>query len=62
MVQVDRRHYPGEVSVTLKAGLLLIDGKRIAQTKLAIVIGEPQEISTDGKAQKSGNRTILSSR
>jgi hypothetical protein len=62
VVQVDRKQFPGMTSVTLKNGMLFIDGKSITQTKLAIVVGEPQQVSADGKTQKSGNRTILSSR
>jgi hypothetical protein len=49
-------------SVTLKNGMLFIDGKSVTQTKLAIVVGEPEQVTADGKTQKSGNRTILSSR
>jgi hypothetical protein len=62
LVQVDRKQFPGMTSVTLKNGMLFIDGKSVTQTKLAIVVGEPQQVSADGKTQKSGNRTILSSR
>jgi hypothetical protein len=62
VVQVDRKQFPGMTSVTLKNGMLFIDGKSVTQTKLAIVVGEPQQVSADGKTQKSGNRTILSSR
>lgn len=62
LVQVDRQTFGGQASVVLKAGMLLIDGKPIVRTKLAIVVGEPQQVSADGKTQKSGNRTILSSR
>jgi hypothetical protein len=62
VVQVDRKQFPGMTSVTLKNGMLFIDGKSVTQTKLAIVVGEPQQVNADGKTQKSGNRTILSSR
>ena len=62
VVQVDRRQFSGMTSVTLKTGMLFIDGKQVTQTKLAIVVGEAPQISADGKVQKSGNRTILSSR
>ncbi|HEY9908711.1 MAG TPA: hypothetical protein V6D18_14025 [Thermosynechococcaceae cyanobacterium] len=62
LVQVDRQTFGGQASVVLKAGMLLIDGKPVVRTKLAIVIGEPQTISADGKKQTSGNQTILSSR
>jgi hypothetical protein len=61
-VQVDRQTFGGQTSVVLKTGMLFIDGKQVVRTKLAIVVGEPQTISADGKTQTSGNRTILSSR
>ena len=62
LVQVDRQTFGGQSSVALKTGMLFIDGKQVVRTKLAIVVGEAQTISADGKTQTSGNRTILSSR
>jgi hypothetical protein len=62
LVQVDRQTFGGQSSVMLKTGMLFIDGKQVVRTKLAIVVGEAQTVSADGKTQKSGNRTILSSR
>ncbi len=62
VVFADGKQFAGQTSVSLKTGMLFIDGKRILQSKMVVVLGEPEQISADGKVLKTGNRATLSSR
>ncbi|HEY9664631.1 MAG TPA: hypothetical protein V6C65_39825, partial [Allocoleopsis sp.] len=60
-VKVNNRSFVGYASVTLKGGMLRIDGKPVVTTKIAVVVGQPSVVEADGVV-RSGNQTVLTSR
>jgi len=62
IVQVEGRQFPGKTSVELKNEALIIDGRVVAKTKQATVIGQPRRVVSDGKVQTEGNQIVLSSK
>jgi hypothetical protein len=58
-VQVNGQVFIGFHSVTLNRRMLYVDGKTVAQAKLAVVLGQPQKMSADGSVTKGSNQAVL---
>lgn len=61
-VKVNERVFLGHNSVTLNKRVLTIDGKPVAQGKLAIVEGKPCTMNADGSVTHGNNQTVLMSK
>lgn len=61
-VQVNAQVFVGHNSVTLNRRVLCIDGKPVAQSKLAVVIGQPDTMQADGSVTKGNDRSVLMSK
>ncbi len=61
-VQVNGQVFIGQNSITLTRRLLCIDGKPVAQSKLAVVIGHPKTMQADGSVTKGNDRSVLMSK
>lgn len=61
-VQVNGQVFIGQSSVTLTRRVLSVDGKPVAQSKLAVVIGQPKTMQADGTVTSSGERSVLISK
>ncbi len=58
-VQVNGQVFIGFHSVTLNRRMLYVDGKTVAQGKLAVVLGQPLLMSADGSVTKGSNQAVL---
>lgn len=58
-VQVNGQVFIGFHSVTLNRRMLCVDGKPVAQGKLAVVLGQPLLMSADGSVTKGSNQAVL---
>lgn len=58
-VQVNGQVFIGFHSVTLTRRMLYVDGKTVAQAKLAVVLGQPLLMSADGSVTKGSNQAVL---
>jgi len=58
-VQVNGQVFIGFHSVTLNRRMLYVDGKTVAQAKLAVVLGQPKKMSADGSVTKGSNQAVL---
>ncbi len=61
-VKVNERVFVGHDSVTLNKRVLTIDGKPVAQGKLAVVVGKPCAMSADGSVTQGNNQAVLMSK
>jgi hypothetical protein len=61
-VQVNGQVFIGFDSVTLNKRMLCVDGKPVAQSKLAVVLGQPIKMSADGSVTKGNNQAVLISK
>jgi hypothetical protein len=61
-VKANNRVFGGQISVHLKGGMLQIDGKPITATKMAIVLGNPDQIGADGTIKRTEQHIILTGR
>ena len=61
-VKVNDRVFNGYESVTLNRRIVCVDGKAIAQTKMAIVIGQPKTMQADGGVTQGNNQAVLLSK
>ncbi|MBW4638568.1 MAG: hypothetical protein KME05_10085 [Gloeocapsa sp. UFS-A4-WI-NPMV-4B04] len=61
-VKVNDRVFNGYDSVTLNRRIVCVDGKAIAQTKMAIVIGQPKTMQADGGVTQGNNQAVLLSK
>ncbi len=61
-VQVNGQVFIGFDSVTLNRRMLYVDGKTVAQAKLAVVLGQPIKMSADGSVTKGNNQAVLISK
>ena len=61
-VQVNGQVFIGQNSVTLTRRVLCIDGKPVAQSKLAVVIGQPKTMQADGSVTNGKDRSVLMSK
>ena len=61
-VKVNERVFVGSDSVTLNKRVLCVDGKPVAQGKLAMVVGKPCTMSADGSVTHGNNQTVLMSK
>ncbi len=61
-VQVNGQVFIGQNSVTLNRRVLCIDGKPVAQSKLAVVVGQPKTMQADGCVTNGGERSVLMSK
>jgi hypothetical protein len=58
-VKVNDRVFNGYDSVTLNRRIVCVDGKAIAQTKMAIVVGQPKTMQADGGVTQGNNQAVL---
>lgn len=61
-VKVNDRVFNGYDSVTLNRRIVCVDGKAIAQTKMAIVVGQPKTMQADGGVTQGNNQAVLLSK
>ncbi len=61
-VKVNGQVFIGFNSVNLIKRMLCIDGKLVAQSKIAIVLGQPSVISADGSVKHGNNQSVLMSK
>jgi len=61
-VKLNERVFVGSDSVTLNKRVLCVDGKPVAQGKLAVVVGKPCTMSADGAVTHGKNQTVLMSK
>ncbi|MBW4641223.1 MAG: hypothetical protein KME05_24010 [Gloeocapsa sp. UFS-A4-WI-NPMV-4B04] len=61
-VKVNDRVFNGYESVTLNRRIVCVDGKAIAQTKMAIVVGQPKTMQADGGVTQGNNQAVLLSK
>ncbi len=61
-VKLNERVFIGRNSVTLNKRVLCVDGKPVAQGKLAVVVGKPCTMSADGAVTHGKNQTVLMSK
>jgi hypothetical protein len=61
-VKVNDRVFNGYDSVTLNKRVLCVDGKPVAQSKMAVVIGQPKTMQADGGVTQGSNQAVLISR
>jgi hypothetical protein len=61
-VKLNERVFVGRDSVTLNKRVLCVDGKPVAQGKLAVVVGNPCTMSADGAVTHGKNQTVLMSK
>jgi hypothetical protein len=61
-VKLNERVFVGRDSVTLNKRVLCVDGKPVAQGKLAVVVGKPCAMSADGSVTHGKNQTVLMSK
>jgi hypothetical protein len=61
-VKLNERVFVGRDSVTLNKRVLCVDGKPVAQGKLAVVVGKPCAMSADGSVTHGNNQTVLMSK
>ncbi len=61
-VKVNDRVFNDYDSVTLNRRIVCVDGKAIAQTKMAIVIGQPKTMQADGGVTQGNNQAVLLSK
>ena len=61
-VKVNDRVFNGYESVTLNRRIVCVDGKAIAQTKMAIVVGQPKTMQADGGVTQANNQAVLLSK
>ncbi len=61
-MKVNERGFLGHNSVILTKRVLTIDGKPVAQGKLAIAEGKPCMMSADGSVTHGNNQTVLMSK
>lgn len=61
-VKVNDRVFNGYDSVTLNRRVVCVDGKPVAQTKMAIVVGQPKTMQADGGVTQGNNQAVLLSK
>lgn len=61
-VKVNDRVFNGYKSVTLNRRIVCVDGLAIAQTKMAIVVGQPKTMQADGGVTQGNNQAVLLSK
>jgi hypothetical protein len=61
-VKLNERVFVGRDSVTLNKRVLCVDGKPVAQGKLAVVVGKPCTMSADGSVTHGKNQIVLMSK
>ncbi len=61
-VKVNDRVFNGYESVTLNRRVICIDGKPIAQAKIAVVVGHPTTMQADGGVTQGSDQAVLISR
>lgn len=58
-VKVNDQIFSGYNSVTLNKRVVRIDGKPVAQAKMALVLGQPSSIYADGGVTRGRNQAVL---
>lgn len=58
-VQVNGQVFIGQDSVALNRRVLFIDSKPVAQSKLAVVVGQPKAMQADGSVSTGSGRSVL---
>lgn len=61
-VKVNDRVFNGYESVTLNKRVICVDGKPVAQSKMAVVVGQPKTMQADGGVTQGSNQAVLSSK
>jgi hypothetical protein len=61
-VKVNGQVFIGCHSVNLSKRMLSIDGKPVAQTKMAVVVGQPKTMAADGGVTQGEKQAVLLSR
>lgn len=61
-VKVNDRVFNGYESVTLNKRVICVDGKPVAQSKMAVVVGQPKTMQADGGVTQGSNQAVLISK
>lgn len=61
-IKVNDRVFNGYDSVTLNRRMVCVDGKPVAQTKMAIVMGQPKTMQADGGVTQGDNQAVFLSK
>jgi hypothetical protein len=61
-VKVNDRVFNGYDSVTLNKRVICVDGKPVAQSKIAVVVGQPKTMQADGGVTQGSEQAVLISR